>query len=154
MDICEYLMKLEGEGKLDKSFQASHGAVSYHLPCHLQAQNIGYKSRDVMRLIPKTRVLLNEKCTANDGTRAMKKEHFVDSRRLGKKSFDEVEEHAPKVVASDCPLAAIQLQQGTGRKAYHPIQLVDAAYRGIALASPVDPAKKYTPPPPPPRDEV
>jgi Fe-S oxidoreductase len=152
MDICEYLMKLDSEGKLDKNFTAlpqGLGSVSYHLPCHLQAQNIGFKSRDLLRLIPKTRVILNEKCTAHDGTWAMKKEHFHDSMRLGKKSFDQVEEAQPKVVSSDCPLAAIQLEQGTGRKAWHPIQLVDAAYRGTGLVSPVDEKKRFTPPPAP-----
>ena len=153
MDVCEYLMKLETEGKLDKSFQGGLGAVSYHLPCHLQAQNIGYKSRDVMRLVPKTRVVLNESCTAHDGTWAMKSEHFHDSLRIGKKSFDAVDEAEPKVVASDCPLAGIQIEQGTGRKVYHPIQLVDAAYRGVSLTSPVDPKKKIVPPPAPPRNK-
>jgi Fe-S oxidoreductase len=156
MDICEYLMKLEGEGKLDKSFpptEKGQGPVSYHLPCHLQAQNIGYKSRDVMRLIPKTRVILNEKCTAHDGTWAMKKEHFHDSLRLGKKCFDQVEESEPRVVASDCPLAGIQIQQGTGRRVWHPIQILDAAYRGEALASPVDPKEKIEIPPAPPRNK-
>ena len=142
------------EGKLDKSFSAISrrvsGPSSYHFPCHLQAQNIGYKSRDLMRLLPKTRVIMNEKCTAHDGTWAMKDEHFHDSLRLGKKSFDEVEQATPKVVASDCPLAAIQIEQGTGRKTWHPIQIVDAAYRGIAphLARRSH-RKKFTPPPAP-----
>jgi glycerol-3-phosphate dehydrogenase subunit C len=151
MDVCEYLVKLDSEGKLDKDFSklpAGLGAVSYHLPCHLQAQNIGYKSRDVMRLIPKTRVMVNDRCTAHDGTWAMKTEHFEDSLRLGKKCFDQVEETEPKVVASDCPLAGMQIRQGTGRTVWHPIQIVDAAYRGVALASPVDPKQK-TPIPPP-----
>ncbi len=158
MDICEYLARLDTEGKLDKNFSAlgekGLGAVSYHLPCHLQAQNIGFKSRDVMRLIPKTRVMVNERCTAHDGTWAMKKEHFHDSLRLGKKCFNEVDESEPKVVASDCPLAGIQIEQGTGRRVWHPIQILDAAYRGVALASPVDPAKKIEIPPPPPRENA
>ncbi|MBI3723582.1 hypothetical protein HY251_06465, partial [bacterium] len=149
MDVCEYLMKLETEGKLEKNFplEGGLGTVSYHLPCHLQAQNIGFKSRDLLRLIPKTRVVLNEKCTAHDGTWAMKTEHFHDSLRLGKKSFDEVDQAEPRVVASDCPLAAIQLEQGTGRKAWHPIQILDAAYRGEKLESPADATKKIVPPP-------
>lgn len=155
MDVCELLAKLDAEKKLDRSFppEGAQGDVSYHLPCHLQAQNIGYKSRDVMRLIPKTRVVLNDRCTAHDGTWAMKKEHFDDSMRLGKKCFSEVEDASPRVVASDCPLAAIQIQQGTGRKTYHPIQLVDAAYRGIRLESPVVESARYEPPPPPPAED-
>ena len=147
-DICEFLVEMNAQGKLDKTFppETGLGAVSYHLPCHLQAQNIGYKSRDLLRLIPKTRVVMNERCTAHDGTWAMKKEHFDDSMRIGKKSFDEVEDASPSAVASDCPLAAIQLEQGTGRKTWHPIELLDAAYRGVRLESKAAPGARYVPP--------
>ncbi len=34
---------------------------------------------------------------------------------------------------------------------WHPIQILDAAYRGVPLRSPVDPKKKIEMPPPRPR---
>jgi Fe-S oxidoreductase len=35
-------------------------------------------------------------------------------------------------VVSDCPLAALQLEKTTGRKAVHPILLLRDAYRAAA----------------------
>jgi Fe-S oxidoreductase len=35
---------------------------------------------------------------------------------------------APDLIVSDCSLAALQIQQGTGMKPLHPIQVLDLAY--------------------------
>jgi len=32
------------------------------------------------------------------------------------------------VTATDCPLAALQIEQGTGRRVQHPIRILAAAY--------------------------
>ena len=37
------------------------------------------------------------------------------------------------VVASDCPLAALQIEQGPGKKVLHPIEVLRDAY-GLAPA--------------------
>ena len=54
MDPMEFLAKLAAEGKLNKDFKTGPGDISYHIPCHLRAQNIGYKTRDVLALLPNT----------------------------------------------------------------------------------------------------
>src|SRR6059058_5612273 len=51
-DLFEYLARLHAEGRLDTRFTKRVGAVTYHVPCHLRAQNIGVKSAEVLRLIP------------------------------------------------------------------------------------------------------
>jgi Fe-S oxidoreductase len=35
---------------------------------------------------------------------------------------------ARPVAATDCPLAALQIQQGTGRKPKYPVEVLAAAY--------------------------
>src|SRR5439155_1432685 len=50
-DLFEYLAELRAEGRLDTSFTRSVGAVTYHTPCHLRAQNIGLKSAEILRLV-------------------------------------------------------------------------------------------------------
>jgi len=144
-DLFEFLAGLLRKGQLNLDFESGMGAISYHLPCHLQAQNMGYKTRDVLAKLPKTRVILNDKCTAHDGSWAMKTENFEASLKWGKKSFKAVEEANPKLVVSDCPLAALQIEQGTGRKVYHPAIVLDAAYRGLKLESPMIKGKRYLP---------
>ena len=126
-DIFEYLAKLHAAGGLDTSFTRPVGAVTYHLPCHLRAQNIGHKSADVLRAIPGASVDVVEKCSAVDGTWGFKTEYYELSMKLAKPLFDAVTAGAP-VAATDCPLAALQIEQGTGRKPKHPIEVLAAAY--------------------------
>jgi glycerol-3-phosphate dehydrogenase subunit C len=56
MDPMEFLAKLATEGKLNKNFKTGAGKVNYHMPCHLRAQNVGYKTRDVLSYLPNTKV--------------------------------------------------------------------------------------------------
>src|SRR5207249_617487 len=37
-DLAEYLMRLDGEGKLAREFRGSLGKVAYQAPCHLRVQ--------------------------------------------------------------------------------------------------------------------
>jgi glycerol-3-phosphate dehydrogenase subunit C len=126
-DICEYLAKLHAAGELDTNFTKPVGAVTYHVPCHLRAQNIGHKSADVLRAIPGASVDVVEKCSAVDGTWGFKKEYYELSMKLAKPLFDAVATGAP-VAATDCPLAALQIEQGTGKKPKHPVEVLAAAY--------------------------
>ena len=126
-DIFEYLAKLHAAGELDTNFTKPVGAVTYHVPCHLRAQNIGHKSADVLRAIPGASVDVVEKCSAVDGTWGFKKEYYELSMKLAKPLFDAVATGAP-VAAPDCPLAALQIEQGTGKKPKHPVEVLAAAY--------------------------
>lgn len=129
MDLGEYLMKRKDEGKLALPAASPHKKIAYHLPCHLKAQNIGYRSRDLLRAMPGARVGLVEQCCGMDGTWGMKKEFYELSLGVAKKAVAEVKDADPEVVATDCPLAAIQLAQTTGKPVRHPIELLAEAYR-------------------------
>ena len=127
-DLFEYLARLHADGQLDTTFVKAVGAVTYHVPCHLRAQNIGLKSADVLRLIPGASVNVVEKCSAVDGTWGFKKEYYELSLRVAKPLFDAVVSAGAAVTATDCPLAALQIEQGTGRPAKHPIRILAEAY--------------------------
>jgi Fe-S oxidoreductase len=128
LDLSEYLMRRHAEGKLSLDFKRSPGHVAYHFACHLKVQDIGFKSRDLLQLIPGAQVTTVEKCTGHDGTWSMKKEYFPISLKVGQPAFDALREGKPDVVASDCPLAGIQIKQGTGRTPKHPIQILADCY--------------------------
>jgi len=134
MDPMEFLARLAAEGKLKKDFQTSAGKVNYHMPCHLRAQNIGYKTRDVLSLLPKTKVNVIEECSGHDGTWSMKKENFENSLKWGSRAFNQMAEGEPNVTCSDCPLAAIQIEQGVGRRPLNPMQILAKSYRGEQVA--------------------
>jgi Fe-S oxidoreductase len=86
-DPHELLYELRRGGTFNAGFRSTPGTVAYHLPCHLKAQNIGFRSRDLMRQIPGAQIITVDACTAHDGTWAMKKEFFDLSMKWGEKAF-------------------------------------------------------------------
>ncbi|MEW6325039.1 MAG: anaerobic glycerol-3-phosphate dehydrogenase subunit C, partial [Nitrospirota bacterium] len=135
MDLCEYLMQLHGRGTLRTDFQRQAGRIAYHLPCHLRDQKLGYKSRDLLALIPGATLELMEWCSGHDGTWSMQTEFFPISMKIGQRVFDRVASGAPDAVASDCNLAGNQITQATGRPVRHPIEILHHAY-GLDGAAP------------------
>lgn len=129
-DVCEYLMELRAQNALDTDFaQWPPGqSIAYQIPCHLKAQNIGFKSRDLLSLLPGGTVRLVDRCSAHDGTWSMKTEWFDLSMKTAQKFFDEMSEGRPDWIVSDCPLAGLQLEKGMGRKGLHPVQVLAHAY--------------------------
>jgi Fe-S oxidoreductase len=130
MDAMEFFAKVAAEGKLNKEFKTGAGKVNYHMPCHLRVQGIGYKTRDVLSLLPGTKVKVVEECSGHDGTWAMKKENFEASLKWGSRAFAQMADSEPNTTCSDCPLAAIQIEQGTGNRPLNPIQILAKSYRG------------------------
>jgi Fe-S oxidoreductase len=130
VDPIEFLAALSSSGKLNKDFKTGAGDLSYHMPCHLRAQNIGYKTRDVLSLLPGTKVKVVEECSGHDGTWSMKRENFEQSMKYGGRAFREMADGDPKATCSDCPLAAIQIEQGAGRRPLNPMQILAKSYRG------------------------
>jgi len=133
-DLGQYLVKLHVEGKLEQSFATSLGRVAYHAPCHLRVQEIGFKARDLLRLVPGTTVEVLERCTGMDGTWGFKREFYDASLAVARPLLRDVDALDPDAVVSDCPLAALQIEQARGRRVYHPVEALLAAYEGRALA--------------------
>ncbi len=130
-DVHEYLFELKGQDRLKRDFKSTPGKVGYHVPCHLRAQNIGFRSRDIMKLIPGAEIALVSECCGHDGTWAMKTENFEMSLEAGRRAFEGVRAAGADRVATDCPLAALQLEQGAelSERPEHPVQILHRAYR-------------------------
>ena len=81
----------------------------------------------VLRIIPGADVDVVERCSAVDGTWGFKTQYFELSLKVAAPLFEAVKTGAP-TVATDCPLAALQIAQGTGVEARHPVQILAQAY--------------------------
>jgi glycerol-3-phosphate dehydrogenase subunit C len=127
-DVSEFLIKLKKEGRLVEDFKPSARRIAYQAACHLKAQNIGLKAKELLSLLPGAQVGVIDRCTSHDGTWSMKEEYFDLSMKYAKKLFAQIEEAKPDAVATDCPLAGIQIEQGTGLRPVHPVELVAQAY--------------------------
>jgi glycerol-3-phosphate dehydrogenase subunit C len=129
-DPFEYLMLRHRAGLLRTDFSRSLGKVSYHVPCHLRVQNLGLKTRDVLRLVPGTTVEPIERCSGHDGTYGVKRRFRAASVKIGRPVMQRVESAAADHYASDCPMAAEQIRSGLSspREPEHPLTLLRQAY--------------------------
>ena len=132
-DLCEYLVEIHhaDDTSLDTDFGGFVPAsVTYHAPCHLRAQNVGFKSRDLIKLTG-TKVTVVAECSGIDGTWGLRAENIGIARGVAAKMRDAIVKAGSEIVAGDCSLANGGIMLETGCIPQHPIQVVARAY-GIA----------------------
>ncbi len=132
-DPFEYLMLRHQAGLLKTDFPRPLGKVAYHVPCHLRVQNIGLKTRDLLKLVPGTTLEVIERCSGHNGTYAVKQEFHESSVKIGKPVVSRVEGARADYHSSDCPMAGEQIASGLedARPPTHPLTLLRMAY-GLA----------------------
>lgn len=129
-DAAEYLWKLhKGEGtSIDTDFTGEvPDEVAYHVACHLRAQNVGLKGRDLLQLTG-TKVTLVDKCSGIDGTWGYRRENYALARQVAQPLKEALDRSTADVVVGDCHLANGAITQETGRTPMHPLQLLARAY--------------------------
>jgi len=129
-DPFEYLHLRHKAGKLKTDFAAELGAVDYQVPCHLRVQNIGLKTRDVLQLVPETKVNAIERCSGHDGTYGVKKRFRQAAVKIARPVARQVNESQAAHFTSDCPMAGAQIDgllENPGAYA-HPMTLLRRAY--------------------------
>ena len=129
-DAAEYLMKVHkaDDTVLDTDFAGdTHEKITYHTPCHLRAQNIGFKSRDLMKLTG-AKVKLVQQCSGIDGMWGFRDGNEDISIPIARKLGEQIEKAAGDVVAGDCHLANTAIVEQTGQTAAHPLQVLARAY--------------------------
>jgi Fe-S oxidoreductase len=132
-DAAEYLMRLDQAEatSLDTTFRGDvPETIVYHAPCHLRAQGIGLKSRDLLKLTG-ARIRLVQECSGIDGMWGLRAENVALALPHAVKLGAAVERASAEVVAGDCNLANSAIIEQTGRVPLHPLQVMARAY-GIA----------------------
>jgi Fe-S oxidoreductase len=129
-DPFEYLMLRHKAGLLRVDFQRSLGKIAYHVPCHLRVQNMGLKTRDVLKLVPETTFEVIERCSGHNGTYAVKREYHETSMKIGRPVAQRVAASGADHYTSDCPMAGHQIEHGLAEKRApeHPLTLLRMAY--------------------------
>ena len=129
-DLMEYLYHLAKAKKMNRDFEKPLGSVAYQAPCHLRAQNVGLRAPDLLR-VAGAEVTVVDACSGVDGTWGMQARFHEASLQVAAGMLGRIDEAAADDVATDCPLSALRIQEGTGREAVHPIVLLHRAY-GLA----------------------
>jgi len=132
-DAVEYLMKIHNadDTVLDTEFSGETvETITYHAPCHLRAQNIGFKSRDLMKLTG-AKVKLVQQCSGIDGMWGLRAGNEEISVPIAEKLAELIDKADGDTVAGDCHLANTAIVEQTGHESRHPLQIIARAY-GIA----------------------
>ena len=136
-DSSEYLMKLHkgDDTQIDTDFSGPvPETITYHAPCHLRAQNIGLKSRDLLKLTG-AKITVVAECSGIDGTWGLRADNYDESRSVAKKMGNAINRTTPDVLVGDCHLAASSIKTETGVTPSHPIEVIARAY-GLKEDSP------------------
>ena len=130
VDPFEYLYQLNKEGNFNKNFKSSLGSIFYQVPCHLRVQSIGLKTRDILDMIPETKVTPIERCSGHDGTYGVKKEFRQSSVKIGKPVAQKLDQQHYDQFTSDCPMAGAQIETISSNEVgySHPMTLLRKAY--------------------------
>ena len=91
---------------------------------------MGFKGRDVLRIVPDTKVNLINSCSGMDGGWGMKKEFFDESMKVAERCVNDLGQKKHDIVCSDCFLASHQLVQASGGNISpsHPVLELHKAY--------------------------
>ena len=133
-DISEYVVDIAKKEGLAPGLETIDGGVSLHLACHARAQNMGPKAAEMLRLAPKTRVAVIERCSGHGGIWGARTENFDIAVKVGKPAAQAALKNDTSYVASECPLAAehlLQVMEMTAgdappkpKRADHPIEIL------------------------------
>ena len=129
-DPFEYLFLRHKAGVLNTDFIQPLGDISYQVACHQRVQNIGLKTRDILSLIPDTKVNAIERCSGHDGTYAVKTETRDKSVKIARPVVRKVNDQNADHFTSDCPMAATHISNlaNSEKNPEHPMTLLRTSY--------------------------
>jgi Fe-S oxidoreductase len=127
-DAAQFLMDANKTEKLDTNFPGTtYESIVWHAACHYRAQQIGPRSSQLMQLTG-AKVQMIERCSAIDGTWGLRAENVEMARRVAKPLMEKVRESEAQLVAGDCQLANVAIEDGSGKRPIHPLQVLARAY--------------------------
>ena len=138
-DICEFLLDLHEQGRLDTGFGRLDETLPYHAPCQLKSHGIGLPAVDLFALVPGLRAIdMDHDCCGVAGTYGLKKEKYDIAMAVGDPLFRRVRATESARAACDSETCRWQIERATDRPVKHPIEILAAAYAaaGESAAAP------------------
>ena len=135
-DICEFLLDLHEQGKLDTGFGRLDEDLPYHAPCQLRSHGIGLPAMELFALVPGLRAAdMDHDCCGIAGTYGMKKEKYPIGMAVGAPLFDKIRASGAPEAACDSETCRWQIEKATGTRTRHPIEILLQAYRAVDAES-------------------
>jgi glycerol-3-phosphate dehydrogenase subunit C len=136
-DICEFLLDLHDQGRLDTGFGRLGATLPYHAPCQLRGHGIGLPALDLFALVPGLEAIdLDHDCCGVAGTYGLKKEKYAIAMAVGAPLFRSIRETAAPRAACDSETCRWQIELATSTPVKHPIEILAEAYAAADQPAP------------------
>jgi FAD/FMN-containing dehydrogenase/Fe-S oxidoreductase len=129
VELTAYLWGLHETGRLRTDFTPLPVSVGHHVPCHIKALADGVRGPGLLRLIPELHVSkIDVSCSGMAGTYGLNARNLPTSLAAGRLMIDEFARPKHLYGSSECSACRLQMQEGTGKRALHPVQFLALAY--------------------------
>jgi Fe-S oxidoreductase len=129
VELTAYLWDMHQQGRLRTDFQPLGLSVGHHVPCHVKALGQGAWGSNLLSLIPGlTASKIDLSCSGMAGTFGLNAQNYPVSLEAGRPMLDELAQPRHTYGSSECSACRLQMQQGTGKRAIHPVQYLALAY--------------------------
>lgn len=128
-DSIEYLQMLHNKGEFNTNFIPLNEKVIYHTPCHLKVQGFGRPSFDILPLIPGVEMEdADSGCCGLSGIYGYKKDTAPVAKIIGSALQQKIKNSSAKEGVCECNICRLQMQNGTEKRAVHPLTIIKRAY--------------------------
>ena len=136
-DICEFLLDVHEDGRLDTGFGRLERELPYHAPCQLRSHGIGLPALDLFALVPGLQAIdLDHDCCGIAGTYGLKREKYDIAMDVGRPLFERIRSSAAPESACDSETCRWQIAAATGSRVRHPVEILAAAYAAADAGAP------------------
>jgi FAD/FMN-containing dehydrogenase/Fe-S oxidoreductase len=128
-ELTTFLWDLHHAGRLNTRFRPVNLTVGHHVPCHLKALRGPVAGPGLLSLIPGLRVrTIDVSCSGMAGTWGLKAKNHAASLAAGGPMLAELNRPGVLFGSTECSTCRMQMQEGTGKRALHPVQYLAYAY--------------------------
>lgn len=129
-EFFDYLRTFLNEQKIKPDYAEIAVHYAYHAPCHLTAMRVGLPGVEILRSIPGVQVdIIDKGCCGIAGTYGFKQgaNGYEQSMEIGAELFRALDEPQVEFGLSECSTCRMQMEHGSSRKIFHPIQVLARA---------------------------
>lgn len=129
VELTDLLWRWHGQGKLRTDFAWLSLTLGHHVPCHVKALADVPAGPKLLSLIPGVRVTtIDRSCSGMAGPHGLLASAYEGSLKVGEPLFEELRKPEMLFGSTECGPCRLQMQEGSGKRALHPIQYLASAY--------------------------
>jgi Fe-S oxidoreductase len=129
VELTNYLLDLQGQGKLQTPVQSVGSSFVYHLPCHLNA--VGQAGATLKLLRDTFQVDITDLaagCCGLSGTFGMQKKNYELSDAISDSVKQALQAASTQDVLTECAACKMQIEHIASTTVTHPIKIIARAY--------------------------